>query len=83
MAHIQSDLLKFYVVRNGAGSAEKSKGFLLKVKSSEGNKRRDYFLANKEAKQKMSMSVLAWVTQAVPPLLIDLKECVPSAGIEG
>ncbi|USE36874.1 hypothetical protein [Endozoicomonas sp. SCSIO W0465] len=76
---IQSDLLKFYVVRNGA-SVEKSKGFLLKVKSSEGNKRRKYFLANKEAKQKMFIHVGLGEQDAAT---IDDLKTVPSAGIEG
>ena len=74
---LQSGLLPFYVVRNGAGSGKR---FLLTVKSSEGNKSRQYYLTNDEAKQKLYVRV-GFGDKAVGS--IDRLERVRSSGIKG
>lgn len=76
---LQSGLLPFYVVRNGA-NIENGKGFLLTVKSSEGNKSRQYYLTNDEAKRKLYVRV-GFGDEKVGS--IDRLERVRSSGIKG
>lgn len=76
---VQSKLLPFYVLRNGA-NVENGKAFLLTVDSKEGKKNKRYFLNNQEAAQKMYIHVGLGDNTAAT---VDDLEKIPVDGIMG